>query len=114
MPRNMLVVDDDRTTRFLLRAIFTQMGWEVAVAGSVTAGLSRLDPPPDALILDLSLPDGSGTEILRRIRRDRLPTRVAVTTGHDPDSLGHVAELRPEALLQKPVSLDELCRVWGE
>jgi DNA-binding response OmpR family regulator len=114
MPRNMLVVDDDRTTRDVLRAIFGQMGWEVDVAATVEDGLAHLDPPPDALILDLSLPDGSGTEILRRIRRDRLPTRVAVTTGHDPDSLGHVAELRPEALLQKPIDVDELCRVWGE
>jgi DNA-binding response OmpR family regulator len=113
MPRNMLVIDDDRTTRDVLRAIFTQMGWEVAVAGSVKDGLSRLDPPPDALVLDLSLPDGSGTDILRRIRCDRLPTRVAVTTGHDPDSLGHVAELRPEALLQKPIDVDELCRELG-
>ena len=113
MLRNLLVVDDDQATRDLLRAIFTHLGWEVAVAATRADGLAHLDPPPDLLILDISLPDGDGTDILRRIRRDHLPTRVAVTTGHDLASLDGVAGLRPDALLQKPINVDEVVRACG-
>src|SRR5262245_30391852 len=108
----MLVVEDDRMTRDLLRSIFGRMGWEVAVASTLADGLARLDPPPDLLILDLSLPDGEGTELLRRVREARLPIRVAVTTGHDPSGLEAVAELKPDAILQKPIDLAELRRVY--
>lgn len=40
--------------------------------------------PPDFLVLDLHLPDGSGTEVPQRIRDERLPIKVAVACGH-PD-----------------------------
>src|SRR4051812_18952643 len=105
----MMVVEDDRTTCNLLRAIFTPTGWEVVVASTVAEGLVLLDPPPDMLILDLSLPDGEGIDILRHIRSAHLPTRVVVTSGHDPDILRAVATLKPDALLQKPFEIQDLC-----
>jgi DNA-binding response OmpR family regulator len=106
----LLVVEDDRTTCDLLRAIFAHLGWEVDVAETVAEGLARLDPPPDLLVLDVSLPDGDGTDILRYIRLAHLPTRVAVTTGHDPRLLSALSSLRPDALLQKPIEVAEVCR----
>src|SRR5918997_682216 len=101
--QRMLVVEDDRTTCDLLRAIFAHLGWQVVVASTVAEGLRLLDPPPDLLVLDISLPDGDGTEILRHVRTAHLPTRVAVTTGHNPALLPAVAHLRPDVLLQKPI-----------
>ncbi|HEX8203502.1 MAG TPA: response regulator [Isosphaeraceae bacterium] len=108
----MLLVEDDRTTCELLRAIFGHLGWQVAVASTVAEGLRLLDPPPDLLVLDLTLPDGDGTDILRQVRTAHLPTRVAVTTGHDPSLLPAVASLRPDALLQKPIEVADVCRAW--
>jgi DNA-binding response OmpR family regulator len=110
--QRMLVVEDDRTTCDLLRAIFAHLGWQVAVASTVAEALSLLDPPPDLLILDLTLPDGDGTDILRHVRTAHLPTRVAVTTGHDPGLLSAVADLRPDALLQKPIEVADVCRAY--
>jgi len=109
----MLVVEDDRTTRDLLRAIFTRKGWKVAVAATVADGLAKLDPAPDFLILDITLPDGEGTDILRQIREARLPTRVAVATALNPDSLPAVRRMSPEAFLQKPIDVTEMCRACG-
>jgi two-component system OmpR family response regulator len=111
--RRMLVVEDDQATGDLLRAIFTELGWVVGVASTVADALASLEPPPDFLLLDISLPDGDGAEILRRVRAANLPTRVAVTTGHDPASLGVVAALRPDAVLHKPIDVDEVCRTCG-
>ena len=108
----MLVVEDDRTTCDLLRAIFAHMGWDVDVAETVAEGLAGLDPPPDLLVLDVTLPDGDGTDILRKVRSDHLPTRVAVTTGHDPGMLTALASLRPDALLQKPIEVEDVCRAY--
>ena len=108
--RRMLVVEDDRTTRDLLGAIFGHLGWTVAVAATVADGLRLLDPPPDLLILDLSLPDGNGMDLLRHVRSAQLPTRVAVTTGHDPTLLRAVSLLKPDALLQKPIDVADVCR----
>jgi DNA-binding response OmpR family regulator len=111
--QRMLVVEDDRTTCDLLRAIFAHLGWQVLVASTVADALRLLDPPPDLLVLDLTLPDGDGTDILRHVRTAHLPTRVAVTTGLDPAFLPAVTSLRPDALLQKPIEVADVCRACG-
>lgn len=99
-------------TNDALRKIFTRKGWDVISAMTVAGGLALLDPPPDCVILDLMLPDGGGEAILRRVRDERIKTRVAVCTGmNDPVRLAEVEGLGPEALLRKPISLVDVCRV---
>src|SRR4051794_29526672 len=95
--RSLLVVEDDPTTRKALGKYFRLIGWEVRLASTVAEGLAQLDPPPDCVILDLMLPDQGGDVVLRKIREDRLPTRVAVCTGtEDRDRLMSVATLGPD------------------
>ena len=102
----LLVVEDDPATRNALRKIFQLKGWKVRVASTVAEGMAQLEPPPDCVILDLMLPDAGGEVLLRKIREDRMPTRVAVCTGtHDPVRLRAVASLGPDALLKKPIEL---------
>ena len=61
------------------------------------------------VILDLNLPDGSGTELLRKIRDENLPIKVAVTTGRtDRLLMAEVSQLQPDAFFTKPVDLMEL------
>jgi DNA-binding response OmpR family regulator len=111
----MLIVEDDWTTHDALRRIFIRKGWEVLSALTVAGGLALLDPPPDCLILDLMLPDGEGEEVLRKIRDDRLGTRVAVCTAmSDPSRLAVVEGMDPEALLRKPIDLAKVYRVFEE
>jgi len=113
-PRLLLVVEDDRTTLLALRRILTRLGWDVHSASTVAGGLDLLDLRPRALILDLMLPDGDGLAVLRRVRAENLPTRVAVTTGvHDDDRLEAVRRLRPDGLIRKPVDLDLLLAAIG-
>jgi len=100
----MLLVEDDPDTRNLLRRILTLCGWVVVEAGSIAEGLAWLDPPPDCVVLDLELPDGDGSLILKKIRDDGLMTRVVVNTGIvDAARLGKVADLHPDCLLRKPL-----------
>jgi two-component system KDP operon response regulator KdpE len=105
----MLLVEDDLATRTRLRRIFALCGWEVVEAATVAEGLARLATPPDCLLLDLELPDGDGESILRRVRTDGLPVRVVVNTGtDDPDRLGAVSAMGPDALLKKPLDSNGL------
>jgi len=112
--RRLLIVEDDESSQKVWQIVFGTRGWDVTVARTVAEGLGSLDPAPDYLILGLRLPDGAGELILRRVREAGLPTRVAVTTGvDDPDRLGLVRGLRPEALFQKPFTVADLWRAAG-
>jgi len=107
----LLIIEDDPATSNALRRIFARSGWSVAVASTVAEGCGHLEtaPHPDWIILDLMLPDGEGTEILRMIRRDAIQVRVAVTTGmSDTARLDVVRKLNPDMLLSKPINLSEL------
>lgn len=67
--KNVLVIEDDPTTRKLLKAIMESDGMEVIEAEKGRLGLSKLAQcQPDAVILDLGLPDMDGREVLRRMR----------------------------------------------
>jgi two-component system OmpR family response regulator len=117
----LLVVEDDTSTRDVLRGYYSRMGWQVSEAGTVAEALALLnsEPEPCCLILDLMLPDGDGTAVLKEVRAKGLKTRVAVCTGTvDLARLKAVAELRPDAMLPKPIQLPEVwthpCGVCGE
>jgi two-component system chemotaxis response regulator CheY len=104
-----LLVEDDAATRLALQRILARQGWEVVATHAMTDAIPRLAEGFDAAILDLMLPDGDGTELLRAVRRSSMPTRVVVTTGtDDPERLRAVRALSPDALLFKPVDLADI------
>jgi DNA-binding response OmpR family regulator len=93
--------------------LLRRFGWTVDVVSTVGEANAYLDGHlPSTVILDLMLPDGEGSAVLERIRAARLDVRVTVTTASsDPDRLRRVRDLKPEALLKKPIDLAELLRV---
>ncbi len=110
----LLIVEDDASMREVWATVFGSRGWDVAVASTVAEGLLLLDHSPDYLILDLALPDGSGGDILRRVRGRNLETRVAVTTAEDDsERIREIEALRPEAVFEKPVHVADVWRVAG-
>ena len=85
----LLVVDDDRALRDVLRRALTLAGYEVGSAETGAGALSEVaGSVPDAVVLDVGLPDIDGLEVCRLLRREgnRVPVlmltaRDAVTTG---------------------------------
>jgi DNA-binding response OmpR family regulator len=64
-----LVVDDDRDIRGLLRELLVRAGYDVAEAESGKAGLREFyASPPDLVLLDVSMPELDGWQTLERIR----------------------------------------------
>jgi two-component system KDP operon response regulator KdpE len=110
--RIVLLVEDHLATRGLLRRILALCGWDVLEAATVAEGLAQLDPPPDCIVLDLELPDGPGEALLRRVRVERIPTRVVVSSGTDDRArLSEVSYMRPDAVLRKPLDSEGLRRI---
>jgi DNA-binding response OmpR family regulator len=106
----LLIVEDHEPTRQALRGIFRRYGREVVAVGTVAEGLAELESAPDCVVLDLTLPDECGEEVLQKTRDQRLPTRVAVRSGCGDPSRGKlVASLRPDAILEKPIEVAEVC-----
>jgi DNA-binding response OmpR family regulator len=103
------LVEDDPATARALKGIFDRRGWDVVDTSTVADAMRLLDWKPDCVVLDLMLPDGDGTAVLARIRAEKRPIRVAVTTGSsDVFRLKGVLKLNPEVFLTKPVNLKEL------
>jgi CheY-like chemotaxis protein len=107
-----LIVEDNERSRKVLVAQFEKNAWETVEASTIEQGLASLASAPDCVILDLSLRDGKGETVLRKIRQDQLPVRVvAVVTGEDdPIRLGQVAGLKPDLLVKKPIDWELIWR----
>jgi DNA-binding response OmpR family regulator len=106
-PRILVVEDDVALGRSLLRMV-RSLGYEAQCVETVARALAALERS-DVVILDLNLPDGCGTEILSRIRADRLPHKVVVLTAStDAGTLTEVARLQPDGVLHKPEGILQL------
>ncbi len=93
------------------RILETEPGIEVAAEAS--DGQAALDVlaalPIDILVLDLSLPKVSGTEVLRRLTATGIPVRVVVLTMYPADRLAlHLIELGAGAYIDKNADAYEL------
>jgi DNA-binding response OmpR family regulator len=73
-----LVVEDDAPTRTFLADNLTADGFELLVADSASDGIRLLETKfPDLAVIDIGLPDGSGLDLVRRVRdADGLSSRV--------------------------------------
>jgi CheY-like chemotaxis protein/anti-sigma regulatory factor (Ser/Thr protein kinase) len=69
--RQVLIVDDDETARYVLRGLCRQLGLRPVEATEGGAALERLaSGPADAVFLDLVMPGMGGAEVLERLRAD--------------------------------------------
>ena len=105
-----LVVDDDRAMREGLERVLRRDGYEVVVAADGQSARSLLaGSPPDAVVLDLGLPDSDGVEICRALRRAGDRTPVLMLTARDAVA-DRVAGLDAGAddYVVKPFALEEL------
>ena len=84
--RTVLVVDDHEDTRRVLARALRRRGCHVTVASSVATALEEFArQPADLLICDIGLPDGSGWDVIRKLRETSQAKAIAVT-GYGMDS----------------------------
>ena len=103
------MVDDEPQ---ILRALTTNLrgaGYEVATAASVAEALAEAAMrPPDAVILDLLLPDGNGTDVCRELRRwSDVPVIVLSAVGDETEKVAAL-DAGADDYVTKPFGIDEL------
>jgi len=104
-----LVVDDEPQ---ILRALQTNLrgaGYEVATAATARDALAAAAMrPPDAVILDLVLPDGSGIDVARELRSwSEAPILVLSVVGDEAEKVAAL-DAGADDYVQKPFGIDEL------
>jgi two-component system, OmpR family, KDP operon response regulator KdpE len=104
-----LVVDDESQ---ILRALQTSLqgaGYEVEVAATAAQALtSAATHPPDGVILDLMLPDGSGTDVCRELRSwTNVPIVVLSAVGDEQEKVAAL-DAGADDYVTKPFGIDEL------
>lgn len=106
----LLVVEDDPSIRESLDDFFTDREWLVKACADVQSANAALEQHRfHMVLLDLRLPDGSGLDILRRMRKDGDKTPVIVLTAHgetDQRVLG--LQAGADDYVVKPFSVHEL------
>jgi two-component system OmpR family response regulator len=105
-----LTVDDETSLTELLSMALRYEGWEVATAGSGLEAVKRArELRPDAIVLDMMLPDFDGLEVMRRIRAEQPDVPVIFLTAKDAldDRIGGLTA-GGDDYVTKPFSLEEL------
>jgi DNA-binding response OmpR family regulator len=104
-----LVVEDDRDLRDLVRRYLERAGHAVLSTGSGAEGLRLLvDGAPDLLVLDLGLPDIDGLDVLREARAGRSTPVIVLTARSEVEDRITGLSLGADDYVTKPFSPTEL------
>lgn len=104
-----LIVDDEIQIRRLLRAALEGSGWRVIEADCGQIGINEVAlSRPDAVILDLGLPDMDGVEVVRRLREwSRVPILIA-SVRDEPAEKIRALDAGADDYVSKPFNTAEL------
>ena len=104
-----LIVDDEKTIRRFLKATLQSQGYQIfeAVDGNEALQLS-VSAHPDAIIMDLGLPDMDGIEVVRKIRkRSRIPIVILSVRDNEADMI-EALDAGADDYLTKPFNAGEM------
>ena len=107
-----LIADDDRLLARVLSTRLTRAGYKVvAVYDAMQAIMTALRNPPDAILLDVNMPGGTGLQVLRQlknsIRTNRVPI-IVISGSFDPEMAATVKSLGADEVMTKPPDCERL------
>jgi len=105
----LLFIEDDEAIRTAFQLVLEDEGYEVVVAGDGETGIKKFGQiNPDLVLLDLRLPDISGFEVCRAIRRTSITPVIMVTAQTDTSDLVNGFDAGADDYVTKPVVPKEL------
>ena len=114
MGKTVLLVEDDSWLRYIMAELLADDGYQVREAATGTQALALVDQEmPDAVVLDLNLPELSGLDVLHelRTRKQMLNLPVIVMSGAlDGETRQRLSRLseRADDVLEKPLDVGRL------
>ena len=108
MRQTALIVEDDPGTRHVLSSTLATAGIDSIFAETGAAMWRQLEVKPDVIILDLSLPDADGLELLRQLRQNsEIPVLIHSTRSDEIERIIGI-EIGADDFLPKPCNMREL------
>lgn len=107
-----LVIEDNEALARLLDAMLARLGFAVRTAENGKAGATAIadhNGDPDLIILDYSLPDATGPEMVDHCRRHAPTSKLLLTSGFAADMLADVDVGAIDGFLKKPFDFDQIC-----
>jgi DNA-binding response OmpR family regulator len=111
----LLMIDDDAEIGAFVRAVAEPLGYTVATHVKPAEFTAALDHDgADVIVLDLTIPETDGFELLRQLARRGLRARIFIISGFDPEhqrmalTLGQAQGLDMAGIIPKPVRAAEL------
>ena len=113
MAHTILVVDDEADVRAFLTAILAKEGYETVTAANGREALEIVrHTPPDLVILDLQMPQQTGTDFYRRLSQDRELRTIPIIVVSGLAGR-HLAVSKPFAVFDKPIDPDKVAKIDG-
>ena len=108
MAEKILIVDDEKDIRNMLRDYFELQGYEIYTAAGGEEALEKMKIQPDMILLDINMPDMDGYEVCRRIR-DHVSCPILFLTARveEQDRINGLM-IGGDDYIMKPFSMDEL------
>lgn len=104
-----LVVDDDLPILTLMRNLLREFGFDPVVAGNGSQALAAArEQAPDLVLLDIHMPEMSGGDVIRALRRDHSEQLPILILSGEPMAPAEVQALGANAAVQKPFDVPEL------
>lgn len=110
MSARVLLIEDSVLITSALTILLESHGYDVRVARSVVEGTRAVsDFAPHVVIVDLTLPDGDGLEVLKALPEKSSRPKVLVMTGQDDEAMrARCAAMGCDGVLIKPVPIKDL------
>jgi CheY-like chemotaxis protein len=107
-----LVVDDDAGVRSVAQRALTSVGYHVVTATNGTEGIALLERGKGEIslaLVDVTMPEMSGFDLVRELRERGLSTPVVLSSGYELDA-AQAKEAGSSGILAKPYDVAELLR----
>ncbi|MEQ6390607.1 response regulator transcription factor [Bacillaceae bacterium S4-13-58] len=104
-----LIVDDEQVIAEVLEAYFDKEGWKIIIASNGIDALKKVkNENPDLIVLDLMLPDISGEEVCRLVRKESDTPIIMLTAKSSEDDLINGIVIGADDYVTKPFSPREV------
>jgi len=108
MPKKILIIDDEDDIITFLETLFKKHGYETSIARNGVQAMKMVEGfVPDLITLDLQMPQNTGTDFYRNLRKDdKLKDIPIIVISGLPGR--HLALPQPAAVFDKPIDPDKL------